>query len=390
MFDSSPGPGSALQRPQALFDVDAISARLTIPSNAILEAGLREAEVASAYDRLPLNALRVFEAVAARLSFADAADALHVTPAAVSMQIKTLEDYLQVPLFRRSGRKVELTAEGEELLPGIRRGLDELEAALNQLRKDRKGGQLNISMLASFLQKWLLPRLPDLRDNHPDIELRIHTGRENVDFSRSDFHAAIRMGDGSWKGLHSEKVLEEWLVVVASPALYEKYGPLGDAKIPENLPMLRGTELERADEPWVHWLEVGGNQPRPVRGSVLDDSVSVIAAAEQGLGYAMVRWSLAAEDLQAGKLRLASPIPLPYRWSYYFVSPKTYRSMPKIETFVAWLHTAAKAFPVPEGARLAAIEPPRSAPAARSTATPVVSKPAPVTPISKTRARRKA
>lgn len=347
--------------------------------------------MASAYDRLPLNALRVFEAVATRLSFADAADALHVTPAAVSMQIKTLEDYLQVPLFRRSGRKVELTAEGEELLPGIRRGLDELEASLNQLRKDRKGGQINISMLASFLQKWLLPRLPDLRDKHPDIELRIHTGRENVDFSRSDFHAAIRLGDGSWKGLYSEKIMEEWLVVVASPALYEKYGPLGRAKIPDDLPMLRGTELERADEPWIHWLEVGSNAPRPVRGSVLDDSVSVIAAAEQGLGYAMVRWSLAAEDLQAGKLKLASPIPLPYRWSYYFVCPRTYRDMPKIATFVTWLHGVANAFPVPQGAT-PATEPQSAASKEPPAAAPLARPPSPVTPITKLkpRARRKA
>src|SRR5262247_2365954 len=121
----------------------------------------RKTEVVRSFDRLPLNALRVFEAVATHLSFAEAAEALHVTPAAVSMQIRTLEDYLQVPLFRRSGRKVELTAEGEHLLPGVRRGLDELEAALNQLKQDRKGGPLQVSMLASFLQKWLLPRLPN-------------------------------------------------------------------------------------------------------------------------------------------------------------------------------------------------------------------------------------
>ena len=345
-----------------------------------------------AYDRLPLNALRVFEAVATRLSFADAADALHVTPAAVSMQIKTLEDYLQVPLFRRSGRKVELTAEGEELLPGIRRGLDELEAALNQLRKDRKGGQINISMLASFLQKWLLPRLPDLRARHPDLELRIHTGRENVDFSRSDFHAAIRMGDGSWKGVHSEKILDEWLVVVASPALYDKYGPIGRSTIPDGLPMLRGTELERVDEPWVHWLEVGSNAPPAVHGSVLDDSVSVIAAAEQGLGYAMVRWSLAAEDLRAGKLRLASPVPLPYRWSYYFVCPKSYRSLPKIAAFAAWLHTVAKTFPVPQEVAATPSEPTPPAVSTPAIAPPVARKPAPVSPIAKlkSRARRKA
>lgn len=299
--------------------------------------------MASAYDRLPLNALRVFEAVATRLSFADAAEALHVTPAAVSMQIRTLEEYLQVPLFRRSGRKVELTAEGEELLPGIRRGLDELEAALNQLRKDRKGGQLNISMLASYLQKWLLPRLPDLRAKHPDIELRIHTAREPVDFSRTDFHAAIRLGNGTWKGLHSEKVMDEWLVAVASPAVLAKHGPLSATQPLESFPLLQST-----DEPWIHWLEVGGDTPKPVRGSVLDDSVSVITAAEQGLGYALVRWSLAAGDLRTGRLALASPCPLPYRWSYHFVCPKTYLALPKVAGFLDWLRSAAKAFPMPK------------------------------------------
>src|SRR6185503_7129228 len=101
----------------AFFDVDAISARFAPLANALLEYPLRELDVASAYDRLPLNALRVFEAVATRLSFAEAAEALHVTPAAVSMQVRTLEEYLQVPLFRRSGRKVALTPEGEQLLP---------------------------------------------------------------------------------------------------------------------------------------------------------------------------------------------------------------------------------------------------------------------------------
>jgi hypothetical protein len=118
--------------------------------------------------------------------------------------------------------------------------------------------------------------------------------------------------------------------------------------------------------------------------------VSVIAAAEQGLGYAMVRWSLAAEDLQAGKLKLASVVPLPYRWSYYFVCPKTYRSMPKIETFVAWLHSAAKTFPVPDGAAVTPIAAQKAASASRaSAAAPAAGKPAPVTPISKSRAGRK-
>src|SRR3569833_3834840 len=125
--------------------------------------------MSSAYDRLPLNALRVFEAVATRLNFTDAAEALHVTPAAVSQQIKALEDYLQTPLLRRNGRGVQLTIEGTRLLPGLRRGLDELEAALQQIRQERETGRVNVSTLSSFLQKWLLPRLIALHARHPHI-----------------------------------------------------------------------------------------------------------------------------------------------------------------------------------------------------------------------------
>lgn len=298
--------------------------------------------MSTAYDRLPLNALRVFEAVATRLSFAEAAEALNVTPAAVSMQIKTLEDYLQVPLFRRSGRKVHLSPEGQQLLPGIRRGLDELELALNELKLDRKAGRLNITMLASFLQKWLLPRLPDLRAVHPEVDLRIHTSREPVDFSQTDFHAAIRLGKGPYKGLHSEKLLTEWMVAVASPTLLARHGPLLASSPLDDYPLLQST-----DEPWTHWQEAGGGKPKPVRGSVLDDSASVLAAAEQGLGYALVRWSLAADELQAGTLQLASRTVLPYRWAYYFVCPETYLEMPKVAAFRDWIFKAAKAFPTP-------------------------------------------
>lgn len=158
------------------------------------------------YDRLPLNALRVFEAVATRLNFSEAAEALHVTPAAVSQQVKTLEEYLQTPLFRRDGRRVQLTPEGAQLLPGIRQGLDELEAALQRLRQERQTGRINISTLGSFLQRWLMPRLGDLRARHPEIELSLHVSSEVIDFARTDFHAAVRFGLGSYGELHTAKI----------------------------------------------------------------------------------------------------------------------------------------------------------------------------------------
>ena len=119
--------------------------------------------MASAYDRLPLGALRVFEAVASSLSFSAAAEALNVTPAAVSQQIKTLEGYIQVQLFRRNGRRVEITDEGLELLPAVRVGLEKLESAVRQIKQRGCAGPLQISTIASFLQIWLLPRIRSFR-----------------------------------------------------------------------------------------------------------------------------------------------------------------------------------------------------------------------------------
>jgi len=298
--------------------------------------------VSSAYDRLPLNALRVFEAVAARLNFGEAAEALHVTPAAVSQQIKSLEDYLQTPLLRRNGRNVQLTPEGARLLPGIRRGLDELEAALQSLRQERHTGTINVSTLASFLQKWLMPRLGDLRARHPEIELRIHSSPELVDFARTDFHAAIRFGAGGYEGLHSQKLLDESLVAVAAPALLAKYGPLPNAGGLAKLPLLHGTEID-----WVNWCAGDTSSLQALPGAYIDDSASLLTAVAEGLGFGILRWTLAASELQAGRLALASDTVLPHQFAYYFVCPQSYIALPKVAGLRDWLLQQAAAFSAP-------------------------------------------
>jgi LysR family glycine cleavage system transcriptional activator len=298
--------------------------------------------VSSAYDRLPLNALRVFEAVATRLNFGEAAEALHVTPAAVSQQIKSLEDYLQTPLFRRNGRNVQLTPEGAQLLPGVRRGLDELEATLQRLRQERKSGTVNVSTIASFLQKWLMPRLGDLRVQHPEIELRIHSSPEPVDFARSDFHAAIRLGLGRYDGLHSEKLIDEWLVAVAAPSVLAKYGPLPDTGDLAQYPLLHGTELD-----WANWSAGDTRSMKAQRGSFIDDSASLLTAVIEGLGFAIMRWTLAACELQAGRVVLASERVVPHRFNYYFVCPETYIALPKVAAFRDWLLQQARQFSPP-------------------------------------------
>jgi LysR family transcriptional regulator, glycine cleavage system transcriptional activator len=300
--------------------------------------------VPTAYDRLPLGALRVFEAVATHLSFSAAADALSVTPAAVSQQIKTLEGYIQVPLFRRSGRRVEITAEGLELLPAVRAGLEKLETALQQIKHYRRAGPLQISLLASFLQIWLLPRIRSFRRKYPNVELRFHTSRELVDFSRTAHHVAIRFGRGNYANLHCEKLLDDWLVPVASPDLIKQYGMIDRGADLRKYPL-----LESDDEPWGVWRRTDEEAAWQSRAPSIDDSAGLLIAAEEGLGYALARWTLVARALQKGTLRLAGKEAVPFGSAYYFVCPKNFLALPKVMQFREWIFAAAREFPGPRG-----------------------------------------
>src|SRR5260370_32796509 len=309
------------------------------------ERRIRKTEATRSFDRLPVNALRVVEAVAARLRFAAAADVLHVTPAAVSMQIRTLEDYLRVPLFRRSGRGITLTAEGALLLPGVRCGLSELQQAMQQLRQDRSGGALNISTVASFLQKWLLPRLPQFHDRHPQIELSIHTSRDPVDFAQSDFHAALRMSSAPTPGHYNEKLLDEWFLPVCSRELLARHGPLRTPADLKRYPLLRSS-----DESWSLWRHPGAEADWQERGAACDDSLTVLAAAEQGQGLALTRWALVAQELAHGRVARATQRVLPCPRAYYFVCPEGYLALPKVQHLLEWLREMAAAFPRPDDA----------------------------------------
>lgn len=296
----------------------------------------------TAYDRLPLGALRVFESVAAHLSFSAAADALSVTPAAVSQQIKALQGYIQVPLFRRSGRRVELTEEGLELLPAVRAGLEKLESALQQIKQHRRAGPLQITLVASFLQLWLLPRIRSFRRKHPSVELRLHTSRELVDFSRTTHHVAIRFGRGNYPNLHCEKLRDDWLVPVASPDLIKQYGMIERGADLSKFPWLDGD-----DAPWSVWWRTDEQAAWNSRAPTIDDSAGLMIAAEEGRGYALARWTLVGRALHKGSLRLAAKEVVPFGSAYYFVCPKNFLKLPKVAQFREWLSAAAREFPKP-------------------------------------------
>jgi LysR family glycine cleavage system transcriptional activator len=295
---------------------------------------------------LPLGSLRVFVASAECLNFSRAADVLGVSTAAVSMQIRALEEYLRVPLFRRNGRQVTLTADGEMLLPRVRRALQDLEIAVDSLRAERRSGRVTVSLLPSFLQQWLLPRLPDFYAKHPGIDLRLETSRSYTDFLREDVQAAVRQGRGGWPDLHVEPLLSEWLVPVCAPALLDRYGPLRNTRELKAVPL-----IHVVSEPWTAWPEGDVFDAWGSFGVNMDDSVSAVRAAASGHGYALARWTLAAEEIATGRLVVASKLVIKYERSYFFVCPEAYLNMEKVVILRDWLMAQAKLFAPPPGVR---------------------------------------
>jgi len=292
---------------------------------------------------IPLNALRTFEAVASRLSFAGGAKALNVSPAAVSSQIRALEQRLSQSLFHRQGRQVSLTEAGSKLLPGVQRGLAELRQAVQVVSQDRSEGVLNISMMLSFLQKWLMPRLVGFYSAEPNIDLRINVDNAMVDFDQSDMHAAVRFGPGKWPGVESLKLADDWILPVCNRSLLRETGPINSV---EELQQRELLFLE--SDVWDAWFRVMGKSIRDSRWSKLNDSLSILMAAEQGEGIALSRWSLVARDIKAGRLMRPIDTVVKADWSYYFVAPPHYFDLPKVAALRDWLLDHFSRFELPE------------------------------------------
>jgi len=296
----------------------------------------------AAYRRAPLASLRVFLAVAEHKGFTRAADALGLTTSAVSMHVQALEDYLRVPLFRRDGRQVVPTSTGETLRPKVERALADLERAIDEARADRGSGPLRVSTLAFFLAQWLLPRLPHFTALHPNIDVQIHTSADLVDFVKTGLDAAIRLGTGTWPRLHSEKLIDEWLVPVCTPTLLNRHGPIVEAQ-----DLRRYRLLHSPYEPWAAWLLEGTpDDVWPNSGAAFDDAVAIVRASEAGQGLALSRWSLVSEEVSMGRLAVAGRAVRSSR-SYYFVCPAGHLSLEKVAAFRDWLTIECSKFPPP-------------------------------------------
>jgi LysR family glycine cleavage system transcriptional activator len=282
----------------------------------------------------PLAALRAFEAAARHLSFTRAADELHVTQAAISHQIRGLEERLGVRLFRRLPRGLVLTEEAQRYLPAVRDAFARLEAATAELLARRTGGTLTASVLPSFAAKWLVPRLGRFRAANPDIDLRISTSQHLVDFAREDVDIGIRMGRGQYPGLRVDRLFGETLVPVCSPALLAGEAPL---RRPQDLK--HHVLLHEDDETgWRLWLELAGVEDVDVsHGLTFTDAAMSVQAATEGQGVALGRTALAAWDLAAGRLIRPFDVSMPHDLAYYLVCPEGGAERPRIVAVREWL-----------------------------------------------------
>jgi LysR family glycine cleavage system transcriptional activator len=299
----------------------------------------------------PLNALRAFEAAGRHLSFSRAAAELNVTPAAVSHQVKALEDLLGVPLFRRMTRGVALTDEGKAYLPGLVEGFDRLAGASARIARHGMAGRLVVSAIPSFAMRWLLPRLPDFRHRYPDLDLEVQSSSVHVDFGRDEVDVGLRYGRGGWPGQHCELFLKETVFPVCSPRLLEGPHPLDGPEALKHHTLLHDSEVTWPDSwmAWPPWLDhLGVRDARADRGPRFSDSTMLLEACAAGEGVAIGRDSLCGADLAAGRLVRLFGEEKPADYDYYFVCLPGTVDRPKIAAFRSWLFGQAAATTAPD------------------------------------------
>lgn len=297
----------------------------------------------------PLGALRAFEAAARHLSFTRAAEELHVTQAAVSHRIKSLEEALGLRLFRRRGRQVFLTEAGQGYLAEVSQAFDLLSAATGRLIARESSGPLAVSCLASFAASWLVPRLGRFRAQHPDIDVMISASDQLVDFSRDEVDLAVRHGSGNWPGLQVTMLLTEDLFPVCSPKLLDGPLPLNSPDDLRHHTLLRDDMLVN----WKAWLSAAGVKGvDPDRGPFFNMSHLVLDAAIDGQGVALARSALVAHHLQAGRLVRPFEVQLPGDTAYYIVHPPTSADIPKVRAFADWLLATVREDAAAEAARI--------------------------------------
>jgi LysR family transcriptional regulator, glycine cleavage system transcriptional activator len=286
---------------------------------------------------LPLNALRSFDAAARHLSFAAAAAELGVTAAAVSVQVRRLEEWVGAPLFVRGHRSIALSLTGQTLAPRLKALFVEMEHLLSEVA-NFDVTSLQISAMPSFASKWVAPRLASFISRYPQIQVRIVGADRRVDFDRDGVDIGLRYGDGDYGELHSELIAPAVASPVCSPELARACA--GDpARIDSALLLHDESSLVAPGLPtWSAWFAQAG-VPRLVDGggALFSNSHMALAAAVAGQGFALGLAPLVDEDLAAGRLVRPFALEIASAFSFWFVCRRDRLQEPKIAAFRAWV-----------------------------------------------------
>src|SRR3954463_7531479 len=286
---------------------------------------------------LPLAALRAFEAAARHVSYSRAAEELNLTHGAISFQMRALKETLGVDLFKRSGRRMVLTPEGQRLFGYVRDGFARLEHGMEDVRASRRGQMLTVSVHPGLASYWVIPRLADFQRRHPEIDVSLLPNTALVDFSREDIDMALRYGPGNWPGVVAVKLMDEEVFPVCSPNFNQGKLPKAPRDLAD-LPLLRD-----ARQPWSDWFKsIDLDLPEPERGAVYNEPSLVLQAAIAGQGVALARGALARPAIEAGHLVRLFPRGARARFSYYIVYPPAGASTPRIVAFRDWLLSQAQ------------------------------------------------
>lgn len=284
----------------------------------------------------PLTALRAFDAAARHMSFANAADELNVTPAALSFQIKSLEEHLGAPLFRRLNRAVELTEAGQTLAPGAAEAFRTLATAWSATRRLQDNTTLTVTAGPAFTAKWLAPRLYEFAQAHPEIDLHFSATLRMVDLARDDVDVAIRFGYGPDEGVYSIPLREEWMTPVMTPELAERF------PTPESLcdaPLLFDDSIDflrpRCD--WPAWFRAVGMSFKPEHGTHFSNADHAVNAALAGAGVTLGRRAMVVKDLNEGRLVAPFKVALQTKARFRFLCQQGMQDRPQITAFRDWV-----------------------------------------------------
>ena len=312
----------------------------------------------------PLTALRAFESAGRHLSFCKAAAELHVTPAAISHQIKLLEDQLGVPLFRRFPRAIELTEAGRNFLPKLSEGFDRLAEAVRTVRAFQKSGRLAVNVPPSFAAKWLMPRLHRFVNNFPDIDVRISATMRQVDLCRQngahtivgdneradDADISVRYGTGDYPNRQVQKLFKVSFTPLCNPRLMDGQRPLRKPADLRHYTLLHD-DLPDISEGWANWAQwlhaAGADGIEANRGPHFSHPTLGLDAAIDGAGVVLGAKELATFDLAAKRLVAPFDLSVETGSAYYVLTSGSQVDDPKVAAFRDWLVDESRKHPTP-------------------------------------------